>query len=168
MFYQNERNKNYDIGGNYFSRKTFSDLFRNLWHVSLVYYLFKKFQLVRYWNCYFKVNLCIKECVKFKDTANFVKTLGVVSNLDILCKIRKTRFFEIILPKNKWKHLLVFTFTKDSHYEKSVKIWSFFWSVFSCVRTEFGFLLLKSPYSVRIQENTDQKKVRIGTIFTQC
>ena len=25
-----------------------------------------------------------------------------------------------------------------------------------------------SPYSVRIQENTDQKKLRIWTIFTQC
>ena len=26
----------------------------------------------------------------------------------------------------------------------------------------------KSPYSVRIQENTDQKKIRIWTLFTQC
>ena len=26
----------------------------------------------------------------------------------------------------------------------------------------------KSPYSVKIQENTDQKKLRIWTLFTQC
>ena len=26
----------------------------------------------------------------------------------------------------------------------------------------------KSPYSVRIWENTDQKKLRIWTLFTQC
>ena len=36
---------------------------------------------------------------------------------------------------------------------------SLFWSVFSCVRS-------KSPYSVRIQENTDQKKLRIWTFLT--
>ena len=31
-------------------------------------------------------------------------------------------------------------------------MWSFFWSVFSCIRTEYGDLL-------RTQENTDQKKL---------
>ena len=36
----------------------------------------------------------------------------------------------------------------------------FFWSVFSCIRTEYGDLL-------RIQKNTDQKKLRIWTLFTQ-
>ena len=30
----------------------------------------------------------------------------------------------------------------------------------------FGFR--KSPYSVQIQENTDQKKLRIWTLFMQC
>ena len=33
-----------------------------------------------------------------------------------------------------------------------------------CRNTEF---LRKPPYSVRIQENTDQKKLRIWTLFTQ-
>ena len=37
------------------------------------------------------------------------------------------------------------------HCVKSVQIWSFFWSVFSCIQTEYGDLC---PYSVRIQENT--------------
>ena len=50
---------------------------------------------------------------------------------------------------------------------KSVQIQSFFWSAFSCIRTEYGDLLCKSPYSVRIQENTDQKKLHIWVIFTQ-
>ena len=44
----------------------------------------------------------------------------------------------------------------------------FFWSVFLCIGTEYGDLPCKSPYSVRIQENTDQKKLRIWTLFTQC
>ena len=54
-----------------------------------------------------------------------------------------------------------------SHCVKGVQIRSFFWSIFSCIRTEFGGLLRKSPYSVRIQEDTVQKKLRIWTPFTQ-
>ena len=50
---------------------------------------------------------------------------------------------------------------------KVTKYGVFFWSVFSCIRTEYGNLLRKTPYSVRIQENTDQKKLRIWTLFTQ-
>ena len=48
---------------------------------------------------------------------------------------------------------------------KSVQIRSFFWSVFSYIRTEYGDL--GSTYAVRIQKNTDQKKLRIWTLFTQ-
>ena len=51
---------------------------------------------------------------------------------------------------------------------KSVQIQSFFLPVFSCIRTEYEDLRSNSPYSVRIQENTDQKKLRIWTLFTQC
>ena len=43
------------------------------------------------------------------------------------------------------------------HCVKSVQIRSYFWSVFSCIRIKCGDFLLKSPYSVQIQENTDQK-----------
>ena len=61
--------------------------------------------------------------------------------------------------------------TKNFEYEvhcvRSVQMRTFFWSVYSCIRTEYRDLLLKSPYSVQIQENTDQKKLRIWTLFTQ-
>ena len=43
----------------------------------------------------------------------------------------------------------------------------FFWPVFSGIRNEYGDLRSKSPYSVRIQENMDQQKLRIWTHFTQ-
>ena len=43
------------------------------------------------------------------------------------------------------------------HCVKRVQIRSYFWSVFSCIRIEYGDLRSKSPYSIRIQENTDQK-----------
>ena len=47
---------------------------------------------------------------------------------------------------------------------KSVQVRSFSCSVFSCIQTEYGHVLRKSLYSVRIQENTDQKKLRIWTL----
>ena len=54
------------------------------------------------------------------------------------------------------------------HYMKSVQIRIFFWSVFFHIRTEYGEMRSISPYSVRMRENTDQKKIRIWTLFTQC
>ena len=42
---------------------------------------------------------------------------------------------------------------------ESLQIWSFFWSVFSCIRTEYGEILRISPYSVRVQE------IRTGNNF---
>ena len=53
------------------------------------------------------------------------------------------------------------------HCVKSVQIRSLFWSVFPCIRTEYEDLRSKSPYSVQMRENTDQKKLRIWTLFTQ-
>ena len=55
--------------------------------------------------------------------------------------------------------------TGNLHCVKSVQIRSFFWSVFSCIRTEYGDLRSKSPYSVQIQENSDQKKLRYLDTF---
>ena len=49
---------------------------------------------------------------------------------------------------------------------KGVQVLSFSWFVFSCIRTEYENLQSKSPYLVQTQENTDQKKLRIWTIFT--
>ena len=46
----------------------------------------------------------------------------------------------------------------DIHCVKCAQIRSFFWSVFSRIRTGSGDLLRKFPYSVRVRENTDQKK----------
>ena len=41
----------------------------------------------------------------------------------------------------------------------------FFWPVFSHIQTKYGDLLCKSPYWVRIWENTDHRKLWIGTYF---
>ena len=58
-------------------------------------------------------------------------------------------------------------FSQNIHCLKSVQMRSYFWSVFSRIRTKYGDLRSKSPYSVRMQENKDQKKLRIWTLFTQ-
>ena len=55
----------------------------------------------------------------------------------------------------------------QKHCVKCVQIGSFFWSVFSRIRTEYGEIRSISPYSVRMRENTDQKKLPICTHFTQ-
>ena len=48
---------------------------------------------------------------------------------------------------------------------KSVQMRSFFWSVFSRLWTEHREIRSISPYSVRVRENTDQKKLRILDTF---
>ena len=54
------------------------------------------------------------------------------------------------------------------HCVKSAQIQSFFWSVFSRIRTEYREIRSISSYSFRMRENTDQKKLRIRALFTQC
>ena len=43
----------------------------------------------------------------------------------------------------------------------------FFRSVFSCSQTEYADLRRKSPHLVRMRRNTDQKRLRIRTLFMQ-
>ena len=75
-------------------------------------------------------------------------------------------FFGKFCVRTEWIISYWFEFmTTDfiaSHCVKSVQIRSFFWSVFSCIQ----YLRSKSPYSVRIQENTNQKKLHIWTFFS--
>ena len=54
-----------------------------------------------------------------------------------------------------------------SRIQTDVQIHSLLWSLFSHIQTEYGDLRSKSPYSVRIPENTDHKNVRIWTLFTK-
>ena len=59
------------------------------------------------------------------------------------------------------------SFWQSQHCVKSVQIRSFFWSVFSHIRTEYGDLQSKSPHSVQMREDPDRKKLSIWTLFTQ-
>ena len=55
---------------------------------------------------------------------------------------------------------------KYRHCMKIVQIRIFFWSVFPRIRTEYRKIPRISLYSVRMQKNTDQKKLCISTLFT--
>ena len=54
-------------------------------------------------------------------------------------------------------HFQIYTEALAAWKVKSVKIRSYFWSVFFHIRTEYREILRISPYSVRMRENTDQK-----------
>ena len=54
-----------------------------------------------------------------------------------------------------------------AHCVKSVQPQSFFSSVFPRIRTAYREVRNISPYSVWMQENTDQEKLRIWTLFTR-
>ena len=83
----------------------------------------------------------------------------------------------LVLKRQGYRSLRVVCklYSKDSRYSeyalhcvKSVQIRSFFWSVSSCIWTEYVKLRSESLYSVQIQENTEQKKLRIWRLFIQC
>ena len=64
--------------------------------------------------------------------------------------------FAALRPKT-YSYLMDDGNSDKKHWVKSVQIRSCFLSVFSCIRTEYVDLRSKSPYSIQIQENTDQK-----------
>ena len=92
------------------------------------------------------VRICLKK-LKISLLYYMKHTFGNNLFLDIrCCKKRKEEYLD---------------FFESIHCVKSVQKRSFFWSLFSRIRTESI-----SPYSVWMRENTDQKKLRIKTLFT--
>ena len=85
----------------------------------------------------------------------------------ILCIAILLKAADYLQMRSNYLPAVSFLVRIDTHCVKSVQIRSFFWAVSSCIRTEYGDLFRKSPYSVRLQENTDQKKLHIWTLFTQ-
>ena len=98
--------------------------------------------------------ICLALDGKYPFWANLIFTIkvGTEPNSNILNLVALFNFFFC---------------TGNTHCVKGVQIQSFFWSVISRIRTEYGELRSISPYSVRMRENTNQKKLRIWTLFTQ-
>ena len=73
-------------------------------------------------------------------------------------------FLKLIDPNDPRNTIQCRYFYYEYHCSKSVQIRNFFWSSYSCIRTEYGDLL--SLYSTQIQENTDQRKLHIACLFS--
>ena len=82
----------------------------------------------------------------------------ILEHFSFLSKLQK------ILSIYSWATLQS---TLSTYCVKSVQTRRFFWSVFSCIWTEYGDILGKLPYSAQIQDNTDQKNLCIWTLFKQ-
>ena len=98
---------------------------------------------------------------------NFIDLSKKYNHLRLFSSFWIKRYLPLIYPILYFNKLLLSTeaeacaklaIKNKEHCVKSVQIRSFFWSVFSCIWT---------GYPVRIQGNTDQKKLRIWTLFTQ-
>ena len=87
----------------------------------------------------------------------FLKNTSGWMLLQTLSVIRRQNFQGII---SALTHLFL-------HCVKSVQIRSFFWSLYSHIRTEYEEIFCTFTYSVRMRENTGQKKFRIWTLFMQ-
>ena len=96
------------------------------------------------------------EMMSLHSTTGLCKVFDILSKLGLCINYNTTCEIETNQVK------------KEQHCEKSIQIRSFFWSVFSCIRAEYGDLRCKSSYSVRIQENMGQRKFRIWTLSTRC
>ena len=102
--------------------------------------------------------------------ANSMITNSYLANCTIGNKLR--RFDQLSLltqwvkPLGLISHLTTSRWVSLSLREKCPNT-KFFWSVFTRIWIEYGDLLRKSLYSVRIRVNTAQKRLRIWTLFTQ-
>ena len=74
-------------------------------------------------------------------------------------KLTKFLLFGNFLCENVLIQEIYRKMPKICDYVKIVRIQSFFWTLFSRARTQYGYLLSKSPYWVRIRENTNQRKL---------
>ena len=80
------------------------------------------------------------------------------------------RMLQSDIRYNNEQSVILHNKQKQLHCMESVQIGSFFWSVFSRIRTEYGeirSMLSISPYSAWMRGNTDQKKLHIWTLFKQ-
>ena len=120
---------------------------------------------------YFRSNIKIRyfivlfmKIIKNNSNIYFISTLWEISNgifdtIFFTLKSHKQRQWFVDVLQN-----MCFEKTFEFSQENTELFDELLWSVFSLIWTEYGEI----PYSVRMQENTNQKKLRIWTLFKQC
>ena len=111
----------------------------------------------------FQIGLAVGDIASIRRNAHWQNWKAQVDVINFYPKFILRRIFRTgihIRPNQKGRIQRLFPYI--SYCVNSVQIWSTFWSVFSCIRTEYGDLRWKSLYSVRMQENTDQKNSVFG------
>ena len=111
----------------------------------------------------------VKEPICFKNPDNpscidlFLTNRPRTDLHQLVIAVLKT-FYKKLRPK-----MIHYRNYKNFHCVKSVQKQSFFWSVFSRTRAEYGDLLTSVNLRIKpeYRENTDQRKLRIWTLFTQ-
>ena len=94
---------------------------------------------------------------------NVYSSIACNTVIQVVCFIN--HIMPLLIFYTPWKY------QKNLWFSNTVwifQIWSFFWSVFFLIRSEYEEIIRISPYSVRMRENTDQKKLRSWTLLTQC
>ena len=88
----------------------------------------------------FKQNSCSKQNHRI-DKDGFMCFCGWLQNVDLPYKVK---YLNILLRRHTGTKLDNKQHHTDNYHHcvKSVQIWSYFWSVFSCIRTEYGDLLM--------------------------
>ena len=97
---------------------------------------------------------------RFAKISKFEKFLRIPVQKNICKRLLLSDVFNVNLKHTQQRSIF-------HRYVKRVQILSFFWSVFSRIGTEYEEIWSISPYSIRMRKNTDQKKPRIWTLFTQ-
>ena len=130
--------------------------------VKLIEYFFSAFNVVSSNPCvgplprikiYFLLSKCTEELISTPKIMQFLPNSLHTENFPFLSNpVPYPEYFYLSISS-----FLVSLTAPNKLCVKSVQIRSYFWSVFSCIWTECGYLWSKSPYSFRIQENTDQK-----------
>ena len=86
-----------------------------------------------------------------KHSRDFLAAFGIQFTHRFWCIL-----YQMLCTRKNVKWTCFRVIWKTSQRKKCL-ISEIFWSVFSCIWTEYGEMLRISPYSVQMRENTDQK-----------
>ena len=112
------------------------------------------------------IRYCLNKCIQTSECTASIRLITCI----LFCLCGFFNFCFIFSRRCSFYSFQMLLFIKRKNtkiFSKGIKtVKGFSWSAFSCIWAEYGYLIRKYPYSVQIQENKNQKKLRICTLFT--